>query len=347
MAEIKLVYQQIKEYIAEEIEKTEPGAALPSEVSYAARFSVSRPTVRKAVDELITDGLIRRVPGKGLFVSSSESARPFLPILILIHFNVEDGFFNNAVIGIIDACNQYEIGYKILNYADSETRLEEVRSIDWNSYAGVILSAYENAPDQEVLDILERSGRPFVLIDNPITGRECISVVCDDFRGGYLAAKHLAAQGHRKILYISLQGEYTTVRLREAGFRRALEEEGITLAERDILRIGKDEDVVPLVETRPADYTAIGSYSDIPALLALHTLERMGLRVPDNISLIGYGNFAASTLVSVPLTTIAMPTYDMGRRAGETLAEIIKGQKVQQKQVLEVQLLQRASVGSL
>lgn len=344
MPEIKLVYQQIKEYIEQELKSKKPGEFLGSEVQYSSLFNVSRPTVRKAVDELVNSGLVRRLPGKGLVVADAENGAPKGTMLFLIPYVPDDGFFYNMVMGCVDAANNSGFGYKIFNYFSPDERLEALKDINLSEYSAAVLTAYENEFDYELLGILERAKLPFVLVDNPVENYDCAHVITDDFKGGYLSGNYVIKKGHNKILYITLENNIQTVRRREKGFRKALEDNGISLPDEYIIRLKNDEEIMNLLPEIKIDYTAICGYSDLPVIMSYNILSGRGVQIPGQVSLMGYGNFKYSEILKVPLTTISIPVYDMGYRAVDMAVNIVKGSGRAEKITLDVGVVERSSV---
>ena len=117
MSEIKLVYQQIKQYIEDELKNKKPGEFINSEVQYSLMFNVSRPTVRKAVDELAASGVVKRIPGKGLVAADPKKQQIQRNLLFFIPYVPDDGFFYNMVMGCIDAANKNGFSYKVINHS--------------------------------------------------------------------------------------------------------------------------------------------------------------------------------------------------------------------------------------
>lgn len=344
MPEIKQVYQQIREYIEKEARKSRPGESLNSEVQYCALFKVSRPTVRKAVDELIKEGLVKRLPGKGLFAADGQKDLDKAPLLFLIPYFPEDGFFYNMVMGCVDASNKAGFGYKIINSVSPEERLDQLREVRLSSYSAAILTAYENEYDKAAINTLRENNLPFVLVDNLKKDVDCPYVITDDFKGGYLSAEYLVKKGHRDILYITLDTGNNTVERRETGFKKALQDYGINIPSRNFLHIKNDEDIKELLPGIKTEYTAICSYSDLPVIIALSLLQGTGIRVPQEVSLMGYGNFKYGELLHTPLTTISMPVYDMGYKAAEMAVDMAVNHSLGSKVTLDVEIIERASV---
>jgi DNA-binding LacI/PurR family transcriptional regulator len=337
VAEIKRVYEQIKDHIGKEADKKRPGEYLRSEVQYSKLFKVSRPTVRKAVEMLVKEEVVDRIPGKGIVVHERSHKKGTL--LLAIPYVPDDGFFYKVIAGCIDAANRFGYDYVIANHNSEKERFEYIKRLDINRFQAAILTVHSEQ-DIEILKYLSEASLPFVLVDNPVDGVDCPYVITDDHGGGYMMAEYLIRKGHIEILYLTLDREINTVMRREAGFKKALKDYGIKIREDRIIRLARDEDVKDIILGSINGCSAVCAYSDLPVIMAYNELVQKGIRVPDDISLAGYGDFAYSSILPVPLTTVRMPVYDMGYKA----VEIVDGKDIAERLVLGVELVQRQSV---
>jgi DNA-binding LacI/PurR family transcriptional regulator len=347
MPEIKLVYQQIKEHIRKEAKGKKPGDALKTEVGYSTMFSVSRPTVRKAVEELVAEGMVKRIPGKGLAVANDVDRQKVFrgSLAFILPYIPGDGFFYNTLTGCIDAANVSGYDYAVLSRQEIKEKYND--NIDHRRYQGIILAAYNNPKDRELVRNLKEAGLPFVLVDNPLDDMDTPYVITDDYNGGCLGAEYLIAKGHSRILYITLNSGAHTVEQRKQGFLDTMRKHGVAFPREYLLELEKDEDIYRLLPDIKVPYTAICSYSDLPVIMAYNVLLRKGVRIAEEVSLLGYGNFNASQLLMPPLSTVGMPVYEMGRRAAEMLTAKLEGKAEPGRVVLDVELIERGSVAAL
>jgi len=345
MKEIKLIYEQIREYIETETLGKVPGDALKSEVSYSSMFKVSRPTVRKAVDELVALGIVKRLPGKGLIVGGQEEVakQSLKKLAILVPFLSGDGFFYELVMGCVSILNANEYNYSIYNYNDIHIRKQAFELIQKKVYSGVIMTAYDHE-DYNFIKNLKHFEIPVVLVDNPMDVGDTPYVVSDDFSGGYIGTDYLIKRGHKKILYITLNMNIKTTQLRLKGHLKALSDHNIELTDEYVIRLSRDDEIYDALSRLKVDYTAISSYSDIPLIMANNYFLERKTRVPADVSLIGYGNYKASELLQSPLTTIAMPVNEIGIRAAEMMVDYFDKKMEFSNLILEVNLMERESV---
>lgn len=185
--------------------------------------------------------------------------------------------------------------------------------------------------------------------DKPLLPMDII--VVDDVRGGYEAAKHLLSLGHTNIACIVGDGSTTGEKNRIKGFRQAMEEAGVPVDEslivptRFSLESGKEEAGKLLDRHAP---TAIFAFNDVLACAAIQAARIRGIKVPDDLSIIGFDNTILAEMAAPPLTTVAQPIKDMGRSVIELLAEAIEGKrKTKQKIVLPPELVIRHSTSPL
>lgn len=351
----KFLYMQILEMLKIEASKYAPGEFIGTEVAFANKFSVSRPTVRKAVDQLIEEGTIERVAGVGLVVAQLSSVKQDdkkreKSILIIIDIVKEDiGLFSTLVMGAIDIANSLGYSYYIINQMDIEKRQQMLNKLDLRRYSGAVFKAFDNEYDKGVLNLFEKNDLPFILVDNPLDGDIYNYVVADDYTGGFLIGKHLAELGHKKILFISVQNKANTLKNRIAGFQDALKKAGIPFSNQDVVTL-KDETYVEAYIKENASkpdfkYTAIASCHDVVAMYVINTLGSMGINVPEDISVTGFGDYISKSLTRKQLTTIKVSGYEMGSTATKLLLTTIIPKIRRQKVILDVELCVRESTG--
>lgn len=214
---------------------------------------------------------------------------------------------------------------------------------------GVIYLSGTGSMPEAIYD-LARSG-PVVLVDEQIPGRDLPAVVCDSRRGAREVATHVLDQGHRRIAVIGGPPALWTAQQRLAGYREAFagagidpdsvpvhagdyrQESGSTTAAR-ILAAPLDE--------RP---TALLCANDLMAIGAIETLRTAGLRVPDDMSIVGFDDLPISALLTPRLTSVRQPAHEMGFRAANVLFNLLEGNDVDTSGRLPAVVQIRDSVG--
>jgi LacI family transcriptional regulator len=173
-------------------------------------------------------------------------------------------------------------------------------------------------------------GTPVVAVD-PHTGRSPLPTIdSDNLRGGRLATEHLLALGHRRIALLTGREDLKSAQQRETGYRRALVAAGVPVDETLIRRGDYDHDVAAgsarELLTGPDRPTAVFAANDITAIATIETALGLGLRVPEDLSVVGFDNIPESALCTPPLTTVEQPIREMGRRAITLLVKLINGE---------------------
>jgi LacI family transcriptional regulator len=224
------------------------------------------------------------------------------------------------------------------------TRLIRERHVD-----GIILSG-PRFDDQDLLRI-HAEGAPIVLMGR-LPNADIPFVDVDNIGGARTATQHLIDLGHQRIgLITNADPAYTASADRLAGYRSALEAAGL-IFDQSLVRYGDftphggDVAMTDLLQVTPRP-TAFFIASDTVALGALQAIRRSGLRVPDDVAIVGFDDVPLSDLIDPPLTTIRLPAYGLGLGAAEMLIKLIGKEEIEQPSViLETELIVRKSSGS-
>ncbi len=181
--------------------------------------------------------------------------------------------------------------------------------------------------DRSRYEDLRRQKLPMVFVNGYLPGLGITTLSCDDVAAGRIATGHLAGLGHRRIGFISGPARYSTVQRRLAGYRATM---------RELLGSSPDD----LIELAPFDVegghtaaaallaqgaTALVCGSDMMALGAIRAARRAGLRVPEDVSVVGADDSPLMTFTDPPLTTVRQPAQNIGRAAVRTITDEIKG----------------------
>jgi LacI family transcriptional regulator len=174
------------------------------------------------------------------------------------------------------------------------------------------------------------------------------SIEIEELVASYNATKHLISLGHKKIAYLAGPPATPWAHERFEGYRRALREANIEVDDRLVFAAGSSiEDGTNATlqmlneDVRP---TAIQAVSDLVAIGCAETLLAQGLKIPDDISIVGFGNVLTSEYYRVPLTTVRQPKYRLGIAAVEAMMALLRGGQIQTKR-LAAELVTRKSTG--
>ncbi len=170
----------------------------------------------------------------------------------------------------------------------------------------------------------------------------------NNHQGGYLAGQYLLRLNHRRIGCITFSQPLSYVTSRIVGFRQALSEAGIELTTEDFAigngRYDSGYQAMQELLQRRSDLTAVFVFNDLMALGAMNALHKQGIRVPEDLSIIGYDDIFYASAFQPALTTIAQPIATMGQTCIALLLERIQQPDKQSTQItLPVELIERSS----
>ncbi len=197
------------------------------------------------------------------------------------------------------------------------------------------------------LPLIEK-GIPVVYLKNTPKDEAVSSVSCDDKTGGYVATQHLLTLGHQSIVTITGPQSEECSQERLAGYHQAFSESGISLNENlsvegDWSAKSAGKIIQNLLDSGET-FSAIFTQNDRMAIGAIRALQDAGLRVPQDISVIGYDDIPLISYFAPPLTTIHQPLDDFGRHGANLLISAVMNKDYKRKQVcLGAQLIQRDS----
>ena len=261
--------------------------------------------------------------------------------------DVANPFFSDVARGVEHVAHAE--GYNVFlcnTEEDAERELDVLRSLEEKRVDGLVLCSSRLSED-ELLEVVAHH-HSVVLVNRRMIGERVRSVLLDDQYGGLLATRHLLQTGHQSVGYLAGPEASHSGRLRARGYRAALAGAGLPYYA-DWVRPcapvveGGYEATGDLLETHP-DLTALFCYNDLVAVGALHACAEMGLRVPQDVAVVGHDGIPLSAWVTPPLTTCLVPRYELGGQAVQLLLEQIEGSSGgRQEVVLQSELVVRAS----
>jgi DNA-binding LacI/PurR family transcriptional regulator len=258
--------------------------------------------------------------------------------------SIADPFVSEVVRGIEEvAGDQHYRVFLGTSHNDPQREVNLVKALREWRVDGVIVAA--SRVGSLYKPMLKEIGVPIVLINNQHEGTYLHAVAMNDVQGAQLATHHLIELGHRVIGHILGPKDHSSSANRLAGYRRALRQAHIKFdASLVVQGNGRAEGgvlVLDLLKHLPRP-TAIFCYNDMTAIGALSVLKRHGIRIPADISMVGFDDIPFAAYVDPPLTTIHQPKDEMGRIAMRMLLNLLGGQKVDNV-IIEGKLIVRES----
>ncbi|WP_058484937.1 GntR family transcriptional regulator [Defluviitalea phaphyphila] len=347
------VYQDLLNKILTDIFPV--NSMLPSEKELKSMYSVERTTVRKALDLLVKDGIIEKHPGVGAKVirkkkvvteNSNDITNDTILFFLAKTKNNNDRLtqpFYASLFYYIEKDLQ-NLGYKtIYSTLSPNDNIKEI--LKKYTYAGIIFASFGILKDH--IDFVASTNIPFVVVNNDYMNG--LTVMPDNFLGGYLATKHLIELGHKKIGALKGLSKDKSCQDRLLGFKVALQENNIEFNEEFQRSTNWEaesgyENMKDMILNNKELPTAIFAFNDATALGAIRAINEMGLKVPDDISIIGFDNISQSEYVFPQLSTIDTNVQTISKTAVLSLyAKIKKFDLPNIKMVVPVTLVVRGS----
>ncbi len=262
---------------------------------------------------------------------------------------ISDPFIGEVVSGIEDTANDH--GYSVFlanSNADPTREIRVVQSFQQRRVDGILVAA--SRVGALYVPMLGQLKVPIVLINNQHPDEFVHSVVIDNISASISAVKHLVQLGHGRIAYIGDQYGFQSDTERCGGYRQALAAADIPFASELVVHgDGKPEGGLRAMErllALPVPPTAVFCYNDMSAFGALRAIRSHGLRVPEDISLVGFDDLLITSYVEPPLTTIRQPKRTMGRMAMEILLKLFSGEPCESNIRIDGELIVRDSTAA-
>ena len=262
----------------------------------------------------------------------------------LIVTDINNPFYPEIVRGAEDAAQHEGRSLILCNAAeDPERELAYLNLLLERRVDGVIVAAGGLTTRQAQL--LRAFPVPLVLVNAALPGGPIPSVVSDNVAGGRAAVDHLLDLGHTRLVHVSGPAVRDATSLRLDGVRAAIAASGrevtLEVVEGDGYLAGGA--AARGIAARLAPPYAIIAHNDLTAVGVIHALFDLGIRVPDEVSVVGFDDIALAAFTNPGLTTVAQDKYGMGRWAVEAITRLQAGEPVRGPEVLPIELVVRRS----
>ncbi len=314
-----------------------PGEFVTTETDLARSAGVKRIWARRAVDVLVNEGKLQRRPGKGLYLPDGNGhphgAESTAALVQVVVPNVTNNMWGELARGVKQAAAR--AGWRTLIYDahfSMDSDIDAIRALPRTSPRGAVIVSIHHQRFVETLYELKRLRYPFVLVDETLRGADVPCVLADNYQGGYRVGRELIRRGHRRIGFVGMDAD--TVRARLAGLRDAmldehlhfdralvasLSEEPIAVHAADVARC------VQAIINHPDWPTAIFFCNDLAAANGYRAIRKLGLRIPEDISVVGFDGLSICRLLTPTLASVRQPVREMGAVAMEMLLALTDG----------------------
>lgn len=320
---------------------------IPSEMDLRDEYDVSRHTIRQAISELVNDGFLVKIHGSGTYVSDSylnvnESSKKIKTIGVITTY-LSDYIFPSIIRGIEKELSKHQYSLMLAStYNDVKSERENLEKMIKHEVDGLIIEPTKsnllNPNLNYYLDIADRK-TPLLMLHAAYDELNNPFIAMDDEGAGRIATNHLIELGHKKIAIITksddLQGKN-----RLKGYINALHASRMSYEDDHIILFDTEdrhEMSIKINNLIKGDNlpTAIICYNDQIAVNVIQQIEFLGLKVPDDISIVSHDNsFLSTSFPGVNLTTIEHPKEKMGKQAASWIINAIENPEFDYKSII-------------
>lgn len=258
-------------------------------------------------------------------------------------------FFSSVISGAEAVA--FKAGYNVVisqsnDLADKEIKI--VQSMFSNRVDGLIISIAMHSKTFDHLKIFRKKNIPLVFFDRVVNNIEADKIVIDDFQGGFQVTQHLINQGYTRIAHITGPQNLAIYTDRKNGYIEALRKNGIQFDEKLVIENTLTSDVAELAAQNllelPYPPDAIFCGNDTTALTVMIYLRDKGIKIPQEMGIVGFSNEPFSKVVSPSISTIAQPGFEIGQKAAELIISQIEAkERTYQTIILPTELIIRES----
>jgi GntR family transcriptional regulator of arabinose operon len=344
-------YQYVKEELGSAITrgKYSLGDRLPSEKQLAEEFGVSIITIRQAVEALSRDGFVEKIQGSGTYV---RHLHPMVDRKVWAYVvpDLSDPWYPRVVAGFAHVAEAAGAQVIVAELAQDEQSGESLRRLATMGVSGIALTpGLVRRPDAQVLQDLALAGIPLVFAGGFVEGVEAPRVLLDYACGGRSAAEHLLQLGHRRLAFFS-HAPTSTTRMIWDGYLTALHRaglapwppEGVYLNSWDPTELYRAARALLDLSPRP---TAVFCSHDLVAEKVFQAARDAELRVPEDLSLVGFYNLWVPLDGKLTLTSVAYDCDAGGQAVGKLLLQLVMGGPVASEVILPCELVVRSTSG--
>lgn len=263
---------------------------------------------------------------------------------------ISRNFFSSVISGIEET--GYKGGYNVVigqTFDNLEREQKLVSTFLSNRVDGLLISISMETTDYEHLENYKKNGGPIVFYDRPVTLKDCPSITINDFEASYKATKHLILKGCKNIVHFSGIQKINLYKNRKEGYFAALKEYNIPIREEYVFEAKlSEEDGIEFAKRilKMKHIDGIYSANDTAAISAIQYLKSNGIKIPKDISVVGFNNDPISAVIEPSLTTINQPDFEMGTIACSLLINLIENKNTHVEnlsKVLTTELIVRNS----
>ncbi|MEX0723888.1 MAG: LacI family DNA-binding transcriptional regulator [Gracilimonas sp.] len=309
--------------------------------------NVDEATRKRVLDKAKSMGYTPNHLAKSLVSSKSFTIGVVVP-------EISHSFFPEVIRGIEEVTYQKKYQLILTHSAEeSERQISAIETLRSKRVDGIMISCSQNTTDYSYFEELRSNGIPVVFFDRCIDdiGFSCVSV--DDKAAAKKVTQHLIDHGYSKIAHLKGAQGISIGRKRLDGFKEAMAEHDLEIKEEWVVEAGLQEEGGYNAMKKILDYSednrprAVFAVNDPAAFGAIEAIKEKGLRIPEDIAIVGFSDDIRAELLPVPLTTVHQPAYEVGKEAAKKLLSIIEDENESHESIeILTELKIRSSCGT-
>lgn len=355
-------YMVVVDWVKNELLKgsLNPGDRLDSENELAQKFSLSRQTIRHAIAVLEKEGYVTRVQGSGTYISDNNITDKVNRKNIAIITTYVDAYIFPQTIQRVervlsDAGYTVQISFTNNRISREKTILEGI--VEKDDIAGVIAEPTKSNlpnPNLKYYQQLKKKHVPVLFMNAYYETLDAPHVSMNDKMAGKLATEYVIGKGHKRIGGVFKLDDGQGAR-RYSGFLEAMNDAGLRITGNDLVwfdtvDIENEENVRDLasrIRRRLSTCTALVMYNDETAYKLINEFSKIGINIPEDISIVGIDDTLLSTSGTVQISSVIYPTRSIAEKSASNLLELIKDSQFDANYEFDVELVERDSVKNL
>ena len=355
-------YMVVVDYVKGELSKgnLNPGDRLNSEHELSDMFSLSRQTIRHAIDVLEKEGYVSRIQGSGTYISNNNITDKVNRKNIAVITTYVDAYIFPQTIQHVervlsDAGYTVQISFTNNRISREKTILEGI--VEKDDIAGVIAEPTKSNlpnPNLKYYEQLMKKHVPVLFMNAYYETLNAPHVSMNDKMAGKVATEYVIKKGHTRIGGVFKLDDGQGAR-RYSGFLEAMNESKLRVTGNDLLwfdtvDVENEENIRDLalrIRRRLSTRTALVMYNDEVAYKVIAEFSKMGIKIPEDISIVGIDDTLLSTSGTVQISSVAYPTKDIADKSARNLLELIKDGQYNANYEFSVDIVERESVKDL
>ena len=321
-------------------------AATVSRVLSNSDYPVSQNLREKILKIAAETNYVPNLLGKQLKKNKSTTIGVVIPSIV-------NPFYSSVILGIEQTARKQKYTVMTCNSMhDPELESEYIRMLMEKQVKGLIIASIAN--DGKMFERLVDMGIHVIAIDQRVDAEGVSKIDFDFAKGAKIATRHLIAKGHRRIAYLTAKMDRPSRRSICQGYMETMKQAGL---EPILVEANADDDHNPLSDfdtgralarkllAADVQVTAAFACNDMLAIGVINELSRRNVRVPEEISVMGFDGIDVGQMINPPLTTIKQPDYEMGKMACSMLLNMMNNESNHQFEIiLQPKLIERQSV---